>query len=245
MHKCFTDTVQLPECHRGFSTYLSQYLQPGWVTISIRNVCQCCRLQQTHQHKCRALSLAAVYKWYTCASYRLSASDHIAPLGDVTCLNCLRRTLAVKEPRCRTMCTSRGVSAADTGTRMAQTVGCSLTNPGTWLIQLTCLLSRLHGRRELWTHLELDRSDPQDGTPRIRSCPACQTRLQTSQRVEIRHHPRRRRGVRSPGPLSRLSRTGRALTDGRTPRRRPPATTYVIERGPPFGWRLSGAAARR
>ena len=140
--KCFTDTVQLLECHCGFSTYLSQCSEPGWVPISISNVCQCCRLQRTYQHKCRALSLAPVYRGYTCASYRLSASDHIAPLGDVTCLGRLRRTLAVKEPRCQTMCTSRGVPAADTGTRMAQTDGCSLTNPGTWPTQVACALSR-------------------------------------------------------------------------------------------------------
>ena len=34
-------------------------------------------------------------------------------------------------------------------------------------------------------------------------------------RVVIRRDPRRPRGVRSPGPLSRLSRTGGGITDGR------------------------------
>jgi hypothetical protein len=113
------------------------------------------------------------------------------------------------------MCTSRarGVPAADTGTRMARTIGCKPKDPKTWLTQAACALSRAHGRRELQMHLERDRSDTQDGTPRIRSCPACQTRLQTSHRVVIRHHPRRRRGVRSPGLLSRLSRTGGGITD--------------------------------
>ena len=115
--------------------------------------------------------------------------------GDVTCLNCLRRTLAVWEPRCRTMCTSRGVPAADTGTRMARTDGFSLKHPDTWLTQAACALSRVHGRRELEMHLECDRtvecdrSDPQDGTPRIRSCPACQTCLQTSQKVTRPQRP--------------------------------------------------------
>ena len=61
-----------------------------------------------------------------------------APLGDVTCLNCLRRTLAVRDPRCRTMCTSQGVPAADTGTRMAQRDGCSLKDPDTRLTQAAC-----------------------------------------------------------------------------------------------------------
>ena len=117
---------------------------------------------------------------------------------------------------------------ADTGTRTARTDGCSPKDPDTWLTQAACALSRVHGRRELYTHLERDRSVPQDGTPRIRSFPACQTRQQTSERVEIRHDPRGRRGVRCPGPPSRLSRTGGGGTHTRTPRRRPPATTYVI-----------------
>ena len=98
-------------------------------------------------------------------------------------LEWLRRRLAVGKKRCRTMCTSRGVPAADTGTRMAQTDGCSLKDPNTWLTQAACALSRVHGCRELRMHLERDRSDPQDGTPRLRSSPACQTRLQTSHRV--------------------------------------------------------------
>ena len=112
-------------------------------------------------------------------------------------------------------CTSRGVPAADTGTRMARTDGCSLKIPGIWLTQAACALSRVHGRRELETHPERDGSDPQDGTPRIRSCLACQTRLQTSQkgRDQTRSSSTSRRQVS--GPLSRLSRTGGGITDGR------------------------------
>ena len=68
------------------------------------------------------------------------------------------------------------------------------------------------------------------GTPRIRSCPARRTRLQTSQRVVIRHDPRRRRGVRCPGPLSRLSRTGRGGTHAHTDAAATSSSYYLCNR---------------
>ena len=223
MHKCYTDTVQLPECHCGFLTYLSQYLQPGWVTISISNVCQCCNMLPA-----AADAPTQVSSSLTSCCLQMIHLCKLPPVCERSHCTTWRRTLAVREPRCRAMCTSRGVPAADTGTRMARTDSCRPKGPDTWLTQAACALSRADGRRELQMHLERDRSETQDGTPRIRSCSACQTRLHTSHTVVISHDPRRRRGVRSPGPLSRLSRTGRGVTHARTPRRRPPATTYVM-----------------
>ena len=62
VQKCLTDTVQLPNCHCGFSTCFiyARHSQTDRVSFSV--LCQCCWLQRAHQHKCRALSLAAVYR---------------------------------------------------------------------------------------------------------------------------------------------------------------------------------------
>ena len=51
-----------------------------------------------------------------------------------------------------------------------------------------------------------------------------------------------RRQVSRPAVTAFLDRRRRR---GRTPRRLPLTTTHAIERGPPFGWTLSGAAAWR
>ena len=116
--------------------------------------------------------------------------------------------------------------AADAGTRMHSTNGWLKAENLRYLACTGCectarALLRVRGRRELsrdafrfWIP-ERDVSDPQDRTPRVRSCPVHRARLQQSQGAVSRHHSRRRRGVRSPGRLSWPSRTGGRGSDRR------------------------------
>ena len=64
--------------------------------MSISNVCQCCRLQQTHQHKYRALSLAVVlHVCHQCTMHQcVQGSKHECTSATLTQCSCLNATVA-------------------------------------------------------------------------------------------------------------------------------------------------------
>ena len=149
MHKCFTDTVQLLECHCGFF-----YLLTTTFTI---------RLGPNQHQQCMAVLPAAadaptqvsstlprcnLQMIHLCKLPPVCGQSHCTARG-CHMLELLASNACRGESRCRTMCTLRGGPAADTGTRMPRTDGFSLKDPGTWLTQAACALSRGQGRHEL------------------------------------------------------------------------------------------------